>query len=122
MTVTIRFVPLTISWLIALILLNYFGQRIINKKEEVFYTAYFCTKWYLMPVEHRRMILMILKNSSDFSGLSAGKMGEVSMEAAGIVSCNQKTSDSFTKVFRFIKFVLLKYIFANVRRKTSSGY
>ena len=88
-TVLTRFIPFVISFLAIILLLNYFGQRIIDKKEEVFHAAYFNTKWYLMPVEHRRMVLMILINSSDCSGLSAGKMGDVSLEAAGIVIFNQ---------------------------------
>ena len=86
-----RFTPLALSILCVILTLNYIGQRIINKKEEVFYSAYFRTKWYMMPLEYRRMILMILNNSSDFSGLSAGKMGDVSLEAAGIVSSHVKT-------------------------------
>ena len=89
MAVAIRFIPLALSCLTVLLNLNYLGQRIINKKEDLFYSAYFRTKWYLMPKEHRRMVLMILINSSDCSGLSAGKMGDVSLEAAGIVSFNQ---------------------------------
>ena len=88
MVITIRFTPIIISTIAVLIFLNYLGQWIIDKREEVFHRAYFCSKWYVMPVEYRRMVLMILMNSSDCSGLSAGKMGDVSLEAAGIVSLN----------------------------------
>ena len=95
MMVAIRFIPLAISCLTILLNLNFLGQRIINKKEELFYSAYFRLKWYLMAKKHRRMVLMILNNSSDFSGLSAGNMGDVSLEAAGIVSFNQNSSQFF---------------------------
>ena len=71
--------------LIALVLLNYFGQRIIDKKYEVFRVVYFDTNWYLMPPKLRRHIHIILNCSTDCSGLSAAKMGELSLEAAGIV-------------------------------------
>ena len=88
MAIAIRFIPFAMSWVSVLLLVNYFGQRIINEKEKLFYTAYYRTKWYLMPVKFRRMVLMISINSSNLAGLSAGKMGDVSLEAAGIVSFN----------------------------------
>ena len=85
MIVKIRFGALAMSVLNALILTNYFGQRIIDKKNEVFYSAYFCSGWYLMTPELRRHIHIILNCSTDCSGLTARKMGEISLEAAGIV-------------------------------------
>ena len=84
--IIIRFTSLAISFVVALILGNYMGQQIIDKKNEVFHSAYFCSKWYIMPPTLRRLVLLISINATDCSGLSAGKMGDVSMEAAGIVS------------------------------------
>ena len=75
----------TISVLIALVMINYLGQRIIDKKEEVFHSAYFETKWYMMPPLLRRWIHIILICSTDCSALTAGKVGDVSLEACGIV-------------------------------------
>ena len=68
-----------------LICMNYFAQLIIDKTEEVFNVAYYDTDWYIMPVEFQRMILLIQKSSTNRKALSAGKMGEASLEAAGIV-------------------------------------
>ena len=76
---------LIVSLLFALLLLNYLGQEIIDKKEQVFYSAYFETTWYNMSPKHQRWIYIILICSTDCSGLSAGKIGDVSFEAAGIV-------------------------------------
>ena len=67
-------------------MMNFVGQRIIDKSDQVFHAAYFDSKWYIMPVHLRRMILMIQNRATESQRLSAGKMGEVSMEAAGIVT------------------------------------
>ena len=83
--VSLRFVAFIISMIIYIIGMNFFGQRIIDHSEKVFYSAYFDSKWYIMPVHLRRMILMIQNQATKTQRLSAGKMGEVSMEAAGIV-------------------------------------
>ena len=66
--------------------MNYFGQQIIDKTEEVFQSAYYDSNWYIMTPEIRRYILLIQNNSTKRKNLTAGKMGEVSLEAAGIVS------------------------------------
>ena len=71
--------------LIALTLLNYLGQRIIDHKEEVFESVYCKTNWYIMSPKLRRWVHIIAVASTDCSGLSAGKMGDISLEAAGIV-------------------------------------
>ena len=69
-----------------LVLMNYFGQQIIDKTEEVFQAAYYKSDWYIMPSNFRRYILMIQNRSTERKTLTAGKMGEVSLEAAGIVN------------------------------------
>ena len=83
--VAIRFSILSISMVIYLVFMNYFGQRIMDKSAQVFHTAYFDSDWYVMPKELRRMILLIMIDSTECRKLTAGKMGEVSLEAAGIV-------------------------------------
>ena len=65
--------------------MNYWGQLIINKTENVFQAAYYDSDWYVMPPQIRRYILLIQNNSTKPKTLTAGKMGEVSLEAAGIV-------------------------------------
>ena len=65
--------------------MNYWGQLIINKTEEVFQAAYYDSEWYTMAPEIRRYVLLIQNNSTKYKTLTAGKMGEVSLEAAGIV-------------------------------------
>ena len=65
--------------------MNLLGQRIMDKSYKVFHSAYFDTKWYLMPPKIRRYIHVILINSTKCSNITAEKMGEVSLEAAGIV-------------------------------------
>ena len=83
--IVVRFVWVAITALIGLICMNFFGQQIIDKKTEVFESAYFHTKWYLLSPKHRRYIHIILVASTDSSGISAGKMGDVSLEACGEV-------------------------------------
>ena len=65
--------------------MNWWGQQIIDKTEEVFHAAYYNSEWYKMPPEMRRYILLIQNNSTKRKTLTAGKMGEVSLEAAAIV-------------------------------------
>ena len=80
-----RFTVLTISLIIYIVLANYFGQQIIYKTEEVFQAAYYESNWSFLPPEIRRYILLIQNNSTQRQALTTGKMGEVSLEAAGIV-------------------------------------
>ena len=65
--------------------MNYLGQRVIDRADGVFQAAYYNSKWYVMPAHLRRMILLVQNNSTKYQGITAGKMGEVSLEAAGIV-------------------------------------
>ena len=83
--IVIRFTVFNISMIIYALLMNYFGQRIIDKTEEVFDAAYYKTKWYLMPPELRRYIHIIQNCSTQRKCLTAAKMGEVSLEAAATV-------------------------------------
>ena len=83
--VVIRFTVFTVSMIIYLTLMNFFAQLIINKTEEVFNVAYYDTDWYLLPIEFQRMILLIQKSATKRKALTAAKMGEASLEAAGIV-------------------------------------
>ena len=83
--VVARFTILTVSMIIYIVLMNYFGQHIIDKTEEVFQAAYYDSDWYVMTPEFRRYILLIQNNSTKSRNLTAGKMGEISLEAAGIV-------------------------------------
>ena len=85
MTAILKYVPSILLLLSSLVFINYFGQRIIDKKKKVFQLAYFGTKWYLMPPKIRRKVLMILICSTNCSGLTAGKMLEISLENAGNV-------------------------------------
>ena len=82
----IRFSILTACIIVYLVLMNYFGQQLIDKTEEVFQVAYYNTDWYTMPSTFRRYILMIQNRSTERKTLTAGKMGKVSLEAAGIVN------------------------------------
>ena len=66
-------------------MLNFLGQRIIDKSDDVFQAAYYDSNWYEMRPHLRRVILLIQNNSTKSQHLTAGKMGEVSLEAAGIV-------------------------------------
>ena len=85
MTAILRYVPAILLLLSTLVSINYFGQRIIDRKKQVFQLAYFGTKWYLMPPKIRRKLLMILICSTNCSGLTAGKMSKISLENAGNV-------------------------------------
>ena len=85
LAVVARFTVLTISLIIYIVLANYFGQQIIDKTEEVFQAAYYESNWSVLPPEIRRYILLIQNNSTQRQALTTGKMGEVSLEAAGIV-------------------------------------
>ena len=83
--IIIRFSALLIAVVIGLLLLNFMGQRLIDKKNQVFHSVYFGTNWYLMPPKLRRWIHIIINCSTNCSGLTAGKMGDLSLESAGIV-------------------------------------
>ena len=84
--IVLRFSIASLSIVIYLIATNFLGQRVIDSKAQVFYTVYHQTEWYRMSPKHRRMILLIQNRSINCSsGLSAGKMGSVSLETAGIV-------------------------------------
>ena len=85
MMIYLRFVPIIISMTLVLVIMNWLGQRVIDKNDQVFHSAYYDSKWYLMPKELRRMILLVQNNSTKYGGLTAGKMGEVSLESAGRV-------------------------------------
>ena len=66
--------------------LNFFGQIMTDKSEEVFHSVYYDSMWYLMPLKHQRLIYMMSIRSTVSYKLTVGNMSELSMEAAGIVS------------------------------------
>ena len=83
--VYVRFISFIVCAVVYILVINYMGQRIINKSEGVFQAAYYDSKWYVMPAHLRRMILLVQNNSTKYQGLTAAKMGKITLEAAGIV-------------------------------------
>ena len=104
--IVVRFTVFALTMVSYIVLMNYFGQKIIDKTEEVFQAAYYDSEWYAMTPKMRRYILLILNNSTKRKTLTAGKMGEVSLEVAGIVIFE---TFSYTLVLKIQSLLYVKF-------------
>ncbi|XP_039312789.1 odorant receptor 63a [Solenopsis invicta] len=73
MTEAIKFVTLLIAVLVALLIICYSGQRLMDESQSIFYRAY-AAEWYNFSPRLKSLLIMTLYRSNVPCGLKAGKM------------------------------------------------
>lgn len=91
MTIAIKFCLTVTSLVTGVFGLNYYGQKIIDASDRVHHSAYYYSRWYVLPPKIRRMIHIIMVRSTNQTAITLGKMGVLSLETAGKVIISQLT-------------------------------
>ncbi|KAK0182185.1 hypothetical protein PV327_000347 [Microctonus hyperodae] len=81
---SIRFLAFTLGDIFHLFFSSFQGQKLIDESENVFYSAYM-SKWYDIPVEHQRLIVLIMARSTTPCRVTAGSLYIISMDTFSVL-------------------------------------
>ena len=112
----IRFLLVSVTLMVYIFLMHFFGQKIIDENDRLFSSAYTDSQWYLLSPKLRGMIYLIMLRSSKRTAIRSAGMLDTSLEQSGkvILDICFKIFDEITVIctlsFFFFSWLNLQYL------------